>query len=353
VTIANTIGIVVIGLGPRPSRPRAGETPAVTELTTLPLPDKPSIAVLPFQNMSGDPEQEYFADGMVEEIITALSRIRWLFVIARNSAFTYKGRAVDVRQVGRELGVRYGFEDSVRKGGNRVRITAPLIDATSGGHLWADRYDRDLADIFVVQPRVSPGSSSRHWPPPSGSGYCASLPNGSTPGRPPNAGCGTSTNTRRRRTGLPSAFSAGRWRSTKTSPPGHYGYTLVLQWNIWHFSGRPLSEVQGIPREEVRLAVVLDDRDAMAHAVLAHIILWGSEWEAAIAEARIAFALNRNSTFVISMLDCVLGFAGPIGFASPCGPARTPAGLVVGWAGSGPPDSTCETLRPCWKPTSW
>ena len=116
----------------------------------LPLPDKPSIAVLPFANMSGDPEQEYFADGMVEEIITALSRIRWLFVIARNSSFTYKGRAVDVKQIGRELGVRYVLEGSVRKAGNRVRITAQLIEAESGAHLWADRFDRSLEDIFEL-----------------------------------------------------------------------------------------------------------------------------------------------------------------------------------------------------------
>src|SRR5690349_20616688 len=107
----------------------------------LPLPDKPSIAVLPFANLSGDPEQEYFADGMVEEIITALSRIRWLFVIARNSSFTYKGQAIDVKQVGRELGVRYVLEGSVRKAGGRVRITPQLIDAISGAHIWADRFD--------------------------------------------------------------------------------------------------------------------------------------------------------------------------------------------------------------------
>jgi len=115
------------------------DTPAVG--ASLPLPDKPSIAVLAFQNMSGDPEQEYFADGMVEEIITALSRIRWLFVIARNSSFTYKGQSIDVKQVGRELGVRYVLEGSVRKGGNRVRITGQLIDAVTGTHLWADRFD--------------------------------------------------------------------------------------------------------------------------------------------------------------------------------------------------------------------
>ena len=119
------------------------------------MPDKPSIAVLPFQNMSGDPEQEYFVDGMVEEIITALSRIRWLLVIARNSSFTYKGQAVDVRQVGRDLGVRYVIEGSVRKAGNRVRISAQLIDAGSGAHLWADRFDGSFEEIFEFQDRVA------------------------------------------------------------------------------------------------------------------------------------------------------------------------------------------------------
>jgi TolB-like protein len=119
------------------------------------LPHKPSIAVLPFANMSGDPEQEYFADGMVEEIITALSRIRWLFVIARNSSFTYKGQPVDVKQVGRELGVRYVLEGSVRKAGQRVRITAQLIDAIIGTHLWADRFDGSLEDVFELQEKVA------------------------------------------------------------------------------------------------------------------------------------------------------------------------------------------------------
>src|SRR5215471_6364291 len=124
-------------------------TPALT------LPDKPSIAVLPFQNMSGDAEQEYFADGIVEDIITALSRFNSLFVIARNSSFTYKGRAVDVKQVGRELGVRYVLEGSVRKSGNRVRITGQLVDATTGAHLWAERFDGALEDIFDLQDRVT------------------------------------------------------------------------------------------------------------------------------------------------------------------------------------------------------
>ena len=132
-----------------------GEAKGDGEAIALPLPDKPSIAVLPFQNMSGDAEQEYFADGMVEEIIAALSRVHWLFVIARNSTFTYKGRAVDIKQVGRDLGVRYVLEGSVRKAGERVRINGQLIDAASGTHLWADRFDGALEDVFDLQDRVT------------------------------------------------------------------------------------------------------------------------------------------------------------------------------------------------------
>jgi adenylate cyclase len=131
----------------QPATPQASTGP--------PLPDKPSIAVLPFANLSGDPEQEYFVDGMVEEIITGLSRISWLFVIARNSSFSYKGQAPDVRQVGRELGVRYVLEGSVRKAGNRVRITGQLIDAATGTHLWADRFDGSLEDVFELQDKVA------------------------------------------------------------------------------------------------------------------------------------------------------------------------------------------------------
>ena len=146
--IARPLRVYRAGLASAPEMPSAAAT-------ALSLPDKPSIAVLPFANLSGDPEQEYFADGMVEEIITALSRIRWLFVIARNSSFTYKGRTVDVKQVGRELGVRYILEGSVRRAGGRVRITGQLIDATTGAHLWADRFDSSLEDVFDLQDKVA------------------------------------------------------------------------------------------------------------------------------------------------------------------------------------------------------
>jgi adenylate cyclase len=143
--------------GPHPDPPPlAGEgRVGAAEPPLLPLPDKPSIAVLPFANLSGDAQQEYFADGMVEEIITALSRIRWLFVIARNSSFTYQGQVIDVKQVGRELGVRYILEGSVRKAGQRLRIAAVLIDAVTGAHLWADRFDGSLDDVFELQDKVA------------------------------------------------------------------------------------------------------------------------------------------------------------------------------------------------------
>ena len=150
-------GIRFVG-GVRLDHNPSGEAPAdpaQTQDLLLSLPDRPSIAVLPFANMSSDPEQEYLADGIVEEIITALSRMRWLFVIARTSSSAYKGRAVDIKQVGRELGVRYVLEGSVRKSGSRLRITGQLIEASTGLHLWADRFDGTLNDIFDLQDRVT------------------------------------------------------------------------------------------------------------------------------------------------------------------------------------------------------
>ena len=143
-------------VGPVTAPVDSGPAAAVAlSASALPLPDQPSIAVLPFQNLSGDPQQDYFADGVVEDIITGLSRIKWLFVIARNSSFTYKGRAVDVKQVGRELGVRYVLEGSLRKAGERVRISAQLIEAETNGHLWAERYDRPLENIFALQDEIT------------------------------------------------------------------------------------------------------------------------------------------------------------------------------------------------------
>ncbi|HEV2333898.1 MAG TPA: adenylate/guanylate cyclase domain-containing protein [Stellaceae bacterium] len=298
----------------RPAAVQDGPKPAPTDSRhVLPLPDKPSIAVLPFQNMSGDPEQEYFADGMVEEITTALSRFRWLFVIARNSSFTYKGQAVDVKQVGRELGVRYVLEGSVRRGGNRVRVTTQLIDALSGAHVWAERYDCDLSDIFAVQDEITASVAGVIEPALTEAEQWRAL-------RKPTDHLDAWE-----------AYQRGMWHFNKHGAeenrtaqgffrqamaidpdfaPAHYGFALALQWDVWHYSTRSLLEVQGPARAEASRAVTLDDKDAMGHAVLAHMLMWGGEWKAAIAEARTALALNLNSAFVISMLGCVLSFGG-------------------------------------------
>jgi TolB-like protein/tetratricopeptide (TPR) repeat protein len=142
-------------VGPAIATDRLPDNATPPAAPSLAMPDRPSVAVLPFSNLSGDPEQEYFADGMVDDIITGLSRIKWLFVIARNSSFTYKGRAVDVKHVGSELGVRYVLEGSVRRAAERVRITGQLVDTASGAHVWAERYDRKLDDIFAVQDEIA------------------------------------------------------------------------------------------------------------------------------------------------------------------------------------------------------
>jgi adenylate cyclase len=152
--IERPVRIYAVRIGVQPAQ-RSADAAQTEVRKSPPLPDKPSIAVLPFQNMSGDPEQDYFADGIVEDIITALSRFKSLFVVARNSSFTYKGRAVDVRQVGQELGVRYVLEGSVRKTANRLRITGQLLEAPSGAHVWADRFDGTLEDIFDLQDGVT------------------------------------------------------------------------------------------------------------------------------------------------------------------------------------------------------
>src|SRR6201993_2296661 len=153
--IAEPIRVYSLQLGNATAKAAALVRPATSTAPALSIPEKPSIAVLPFQNMSGDPEQEYFADGIVEDIITALSRFKSLFVIARNSSFTFKGKAVDIKKVGQELGVRYVLEGSIRKAGGRVRITGQLIDAASGAHLWADKFDGSLEDVFDLQDRIT------------------------------------------------------------------------------------------------------------------------------------------------------------------------------------------------------
>jgi TolB-like protein len=264
------------------------------------LPDKPSIAVLPFANLSGDPEQEYFADGIAEDLITALSRIRWLFVIARNSTFTYKGKAVDVKQVGREMGVRYVLEGSVRKGGDRVRISAQLIDATTSNHVWAERYDRELADLFDLQDEITETIAGAIEP---------------------ELG----------------AFERTRARS---KPPESLDAWECHQrgfWHLWQFDRNEISEAKRMFERAIELdpgfgtaysglayshltdvtmaftktpaealeaamraaqkAVALDDRDALAHCTLGRVHVFSAEVEAGISQLETAIELNPSFAF--------------------------------------------------------
>jgi adenylate cyclase len=197
--------------------------------TVLPLPDKPSIAVLPFENMSGDREQEFFADGMAEEIITALSHYRWFFVIARNSSFTYKGRAVDVKQVARELGVRYVLEGSVRKAGNRVRVTAQLIDAPTGNHIWAERYDRELDDIFALQDEITETIVAAVEP----------------------------------------ELGVVERERARRKPPDNLDAWAAYQLGLWHLLGDPTRDAMAEARQLFQRACELDPKFAAAYADLA------------------------------------------------------------------------------------
>ena len=241
----------------------------------LPLPGKPSIAVLPFQNMSGDPEQEYFADGMVEEIITALSRNKQLFLIARNSSFTFKGRAVDVKQVARELGVRYVLEGSVRKSGNRIRIAGQLIDAASGAHLWADRYDGALEDVFELQDQVA-----------------ASVVGAIAPSV--------------------SQAEIERAKRKPTISLDEYDYYLRVQAAHWQYTRDANDQAVGLYEQ----AIALDPQFALAYALLAATLnqrrVWGwstdpaADASRAIAYAKSALRLGRQDPLVLAQSAIVL-----------------------------------------------
>jgi TolB-like protein len=308
------------------SEPRVGAAPdavpmtgdhaaevAATDGSGLTLPDRPSLAVLPFLNISGDPEQEYFADGMAEDITTELSRFRELFVISRTSTFTYKGKAVDVRQIARELGVRYVVEGSVRKRPNNVRVTAQLIDAISGAHLWAERYDRASGDIFAMEDEITASIAAAIEP------TLARAERRRVLRKPPD------------RLDAWEAYQRGLWHFYKYGAednqiaqtffrqaialdpnfaPGHYGYALALYWDSWLYSTRPFDALERIELSEARLAVSLDDKDATAHAALALVMCTADEWEESVVEARAALALNPNGAFVMTIVGLVLGRAG-------------------------------------------
>jgi TolB-like protein/Tfp pilus assembly protein PilF len=277
----------------------------------LPLPDKPSIAVLAFDNLSGDPEQEFFSDGISEEIINALSKTDQLFVIARNSSFTYKGKPVDVKQVARELGVRYVLEGSVRKSEDRVRITAQLIDATKGHHLWSDRYDRELKDIFAVQDEITmkiitalqveltEGEQMRIW----------------------------AKRYKRLDVQLKAMELLSLWREgskeshmrhgqvaqevVEMAPDQAVGYR-GLGWYYWWLgtTGKSPRESYRKAFEMVQKAISLDDSDALSHALLGSIYLVMRQYEKAIAAGKRSIELEPNGAQVHGLLGLTLSFAG-------------------------------------------
>jgi adenylate cyclase len=270
----------------------------------LALPDKPSIAVLPFQNMSSDPEQEFFADGIAEDVITALSRYPSLFVIARNSSFSFKGRAVDVKQVGRELGVRYVLEGSLRKSGNRVRVTAQLVEAETGNHVWAERYDRDLADIFSVQDEITQSTTIAIAPVIAGAEQQRAM-------RKPPASLDAW-----------GAYQRGMWHLGKASAeddavagkffqraidldpmfaPGYIGLSTVLS---------RAKGTQAKEEELARCAVALDGGDADAHSRLALALNARGDHRGARAQAERALTLCPNLAAAHGALGVILAYSG-------------------------------------------
>ncbi len=281
------------------------------------LPDKPSIAVLAFDNISGDPEQEYFSDGMAEDIITALSAIRWLFVIARNSSFTYKGRAVDVTQVARELGVRYVLEGSVRKGGDRLRISAQLVDATTGNHVWAERYDRHLDDIFDLQDEMTQTIVAALEP------ELATAERERAKRKPPGS-LGAWEAYQRGLSHLYRFSSDGfveakklLGRAVELDPafaPAFAGLAMVHLWESLSMTEDSGKRAETIDRglELATKAVALDNNDAMGHIALGRLNVPKGDPITAIAELETAVDLNPNSAAAYGALSWAESFAGDV-----------------------------------------
>jgi len=279
---------------------------------SLPLPDRPSIAVLPFANMSSDPDQEYFVDGISEDLITGLSRIRWLFVIARNSTFVYKRRAVDVKQVSRELGVRYVLEGSVRRAGNRLRISAQLIDAMTGGHHWAERYDRELGDIFAVQDEITRSVAAAIEPHLlAAEGVRALSRSADDLGAWELVARAQTHVWRITRPDYETAIDGlkGAVEAYPDYAPARslLGFCLVFAAHMgWIDRDRGLLPGR---RHAIR-AIALDDRDPWGHIALGYCAMMERRSEESIAALRRAVKLNPNSAAAHSHLSRGLAFAG-------------------------------------------
>lgn len=303
-------GVRFIGAVQEEADAPAATSPADT--THPPLPDRPSIAVLPFHDMSAEPDQEHIADGITEDLITALARIRWLFVIARNSSFAYKNRAVDVRAVARELGVRYVLEGSVRRAGSRLRITAQLLDAESGGHYWAERYDRELTDLFAVQDEITESVAAAIAPNLLAAEGVRALARSTE-----NLGAWE----------LVARAQAHVWRLTRAdyeaaiqgleravalhpdyAPAcGLLGFCLVF---AVHMGWRECAHGLAVGRRHAARAVALDDRDAWGHVALGYSALMERHTAEAVAAFRRAVALTQSSAAAHSHLARAYAFAG-------------------------------------------
>jgi TolB-like protein len=278
----------------------------------LPLPDRPAIAVLPFINMSGDPEQEYFSDGISEDIITALSKLRWFFVIARNSSFTYKGKAVHMKRVAEELGVGYVVEGSVRKGGDRVRITAQLNDVATGSHIWAERYDRDLADVFAVQDEITEAIVAAIEP------QLYAAENFRAQRKPPNSLDAWD---------LVMRALSHYWRVTRQDTivaqallekaiaiDPNYGQALGVLATSHTFSAHmgwaDIATVAPIAERAALAAILADSEDPWAHHALGCVYLFARRFDDSLAEFELALRLNPNFSLAQGYYGLVLCYCG-------------------------------------------
>ena len=286
---------------------------AMMPLQNLALPDKPSIAVLSFTNMSGDPDQEFFGDGIAEDVSTELSKLRWLFVIARNSSFTYKGRAIDIKQVSRELGVRYVLEGSVRRAGARARVTAQLIDATTGAHVWADRFDRDLTDIFAVQDEITTAVARAIGP------VIVDAERQRAVRKPPES------------LGAWEAYQRGMWHQSRANPAdaelarrffqraidldptfvaahGELAGTITTSAVMHHTMN--LDAAVSLAEPLARKALALDANDPISRVALGVAMYIKGDIEGAISEYDRGLALDPNSARALGLKGAALMFLG-------------------------------------------
>ena len=289
-----------------------GETPVQVTSGEQMLTEKPSIAVLPFTNMSRDPEQEYFSDGITEDLITDLSKISALFVIARNSVFTYKGRAVRVDEVGRELGVRYVLEGSVRKANDRIRITAQLVDAATGGHLWAERYDRDLEDIFALQDEVTQKIVTA-LAVQLADGEEERLRNKYTEDMEAYDFYLRGLDYLNRITEEGNVQARQMFERAVKADPGFaaaYAYMGCTHWAEWSLGWSQDPATLERAFELAQKGIALDDSTYEAYKILGEVYLWKKQYERAVAELEKCIALSPNNADAISELGNVLNFAG-------------------------------------------